>query len=90
MIEAHGHLNIKIEKAELLKWLKIVYDKSEIYDLKQAIVLAKHSVTDDEDREAIHAIGMLYRAQLGGTLIPPVSLTVMYKELVEQIEGEKK
>ena len=88
-IKVGGILNIQIKEQELVYWLSVVYLVSKNKDLKQAITIAKMNIQGEDDkedeREIIHTIGLLYKAQLGGTLIPPVSLTDMYTEIIKDI-----
>lgn len=82
---ARGYIDIRIKKQQLVEWLKKVYDLSKISDLEQALSMARYHTADPDEIEVVSTITLLYRAQCSGTLKPPVSIKILYEEIVDEI-----
>lgn len=77
-----------IKREVLLKWLKLLYQISEVEDIKNAITLAKMTVTDGEEIEICNTIAVLYRAECSGEIVPPIGLRQLYKEISSSKSGK--
>ena len=78
----------EIKRSEVTRWLKIIYTLSGgTPNLQNAIVLAKYGAMTEDEIEIANGMGMLYRAQCSGSLIPPVKLNILYLEIIEKEKG---
>jgi len=84
-----SHLELKIEIEEVDKWLALIYELSNVATLEHAITVAKFMAKKAEDKDIVSTVAQLYRAQCSGKLIPPISLKLLYEEMVKNIvEGK--
>lgn len=86
-LKTRNSIEIYIDRETLFEWLYLVYELSGIDQIEPAIRSAK-VFANAKEREIVDTVGSLYLAQCGGNLIPPVSLKIIYEDLIE--EKEKK
>ncbi|MBD3822925.1 MAG: hypothetical protein IE916_00250 [Epsilonproteobacteria bacterium] len=85
-----GTISISVEKKELFEWLRLVFDLSGLNNLNAAIPVAKNSARNEDEKGKIATVANLFRAQCGGNLHPPISLMLIYEDLVETFRKEKR
>ncbi len=89
VVATKGFNSVQVRREEIIRWLAIVYKMSGSKELQNAIMLAKHhQPKTDEERDIIGTVTTLYRAQCSGTLFPPISIGLLYEEVVDSIKNE--
>lgn len=62
-----------------------IYKATEESDFSQAIVRLKNSDIDEEFKEEVYFISYLYKKELSGEIIPPVSMKKVYDKIAENV-----
>ncbi len=81
-------ISIEIDKNKLYEIFDMVYDKSGLEQLEQAISMAQNFISNKQERKDIDFIRSLYIFQCDGKLIPPISLNLMYEDHTKNKEEE--
>lgn len=62
-----------------------IYKATEEEDFSQAIVRLKNSEIEEEFKEEVYFISYLYKKELSGDIIPPVSMKKLYDRIAENV-----
>lgn len=89
LIDVKGFVTFQIKKSEIIGWLETVYTLTGIPNLEHAIGVAKHEAKTKEEKEIVDTVALLYKAQCGGALIPPVSIKIIYSRLYSKKKETK-